>query len=261
MRVIMTDDIVISDKVASYLVAAIEEAVGDDIKRDVRSNHLVTQNSTPSRIWDFINTSIAEDASDNECLVSITQRGPWNMVVLYDTESKYVITIMREERLSEISRTLNRRKSLHYLQAFTRCYNKDLYASGKQISMSEEENALNDAYEEAEEIVQKMLESVHSTEKLTIERHVLVLFGATNFQLTNIRAVMIDTDLDIVCEKSWNKYISASESIVADVVDHTIDDAAYNSPTHGLKFKAKAMERKAPHSKIKEQSKESIKKA
>lgn len=261
MRVVKTDSIVISDKIASYLVSAIEGAVGDDIKEDVRKNHLVTQNSTPSRIWDFINRDIIELADNNGCLVSITKRGPWNMIVLYDTESQDVLTIMREERLSEISRTLNQRKSLHYLQAFTECFNSDLCAAGKQQSMFEEVNVRNDVYEEAEKVVQKMTESINSAETLPIERHVLVLFSSMNFQLTNIRAVMIDTDLDIVCEQSWNKYISASESIVADVVSPTNEDAAYNNPTRGLKLKAKATERQASHSKLKEQSDEFEEKA
>ncbi len=240
------------------MTRVIEGAVGDDIKRDVRENQLVTQNSTPARIWDHLNTSIAKNAEKNGCLYSLTKRGPWNMIIIYDNESKYVITIMREERLKEIRKGSKKRKSLHYLQAFTQCYNRDLYADGKQQSMFEEETALNDVYKDAENIVQKMIESINSTKNHAIARHVLVLFSSMNYQLTNIRAVMIDTDLDIVCEESWNKYISTSESIITDIVSPVNDKTPYNKPSHGMKFTSKANERKANSDRFKEQSRVKI---
>lgn len=240
--------ITIREEIANFLVKALEDAVGDDIKEDIISHKLITQNSTGSRIWDFLNTNIVLNSEQYGCMTIISKRGPWEMLVLYDPSSKCVVTLMREKRFDEIKRKKGKRKSLHYLDAFSRCLNGDLLASGKQQSLFEPDPKQN-IYDEAYAIVQKMMASFSST--CVIEHHVLLLFESVNFQLTGVRAVMIDSDLDTVYEQDWSKYISASESIVADKI--VMDDAAYNNPTRGLKLTAKATERQATHSTIKEQ--------
>lgn len=96
MKIILEREISISTEVASFLVSVLETGVGDNIKEDVRANRLVKPNSTPSRIWDFINRDVEEQADKHGCLCNLTKRGPWTMFVLYDSSSKQIITLMRE---------------------------------------------------------------------------------------------------------------------------------------------------------------------
>ena len=249
MRIFVEPDISISDEVATFLVAILESGVGDSIKEDVRVNRLVQPNSTPSRIWDYINRDVAEQAETHGCLCNLTKRGPWTMSILYDSSSGHVITLMREKRFEELRRQRKTRGNMHYLDAFSQCLNHELCAPAKQQSLFDTETKESKNLDEATKVVEKMTASF-GKEGL-IEHHVLVLFNAEGYQLTSVRAVMIDSDLDIVCSENWSKHISANESVVTEVV--TAEDVAYANPRRGLRLNAKAAQRQTSQAKIREQ--------
>ena len=138
---------------------------------------------------------------------------------------------------------------MHYLDAFSQCLNYELCAPAKQQSLFDTETKESKTWDEATKVVEKMTASF-GKEGL-IEHHVLVLFNAEGYQLTSVRAVMIDSDLDIVCSENWSKYISANESIVTEVV--TAEDVAYANPRRGLRLNAKATQRQTSQAKIREQ--------
>ena len=155
---------------------------------------------------------------------------------------------MREKRFEEIRSQKRVRKSMHYLDAFSQCLNRELCAPVKQHSFFEQDREDNSVFEEATKVVEKMTASFHK--EGTVERHVLVLFSSEGYQLTSVRAVMIDADLDIVCSENWSKYISGAESVVTEVVSP--EDAAYANPRRGLKLNAKAAQRQLSQAKIRE---------
>lgn len=255
MKIILEREISISTEVASFLVSVLETGVGDNIKEDIRANRLVKPNSTPSRIWDFINRDVEEQADKHGCLCNLTKRGPWTMFVLYDSSSKQIITLMREKRFEELQRGKKNRKSMHYLDAFSRCLNGELYAPSKQQSIFEAEQVSDKTLYEANKVVEKMTASFEKDGE--IEHHVLVLFSSEGYQLTSVRAVIIDSDLEIVCSSNWSEYISASESIVAEVV--TEEDLAYANPRRGLKLNAKATQRQTTQARIREKEEQDSK--
>ena len=53
-----TANIFLSPALIAKMVRCIEDAVGDDIRADIRQHDLQTKNSVPSRIWDLLNTNI-----------------------------------------------------------------------------------------------------------------------------------------------------------------------------------------------------------
>ena len=253
MKKLMSADLFIPSELASFLVSVIEDAVGDNIKEDILSNGLIDPNSAPSRIWDYINRDMVVLAGKHNCLCNITRRGPWTMVVLYDPASHYVITIMREKRFEELRRGKKNRKGAHYLDAFATCLNGDLLAPGKQQSFFDDEDDTDEVLDEAAIIVRKMTAAFSSGGR--IDHHVLVLFSSEGYQLTSVRAVMVDSDLDIVCSENWSDNISARESVVADIV--APDNEAFANPNRGLELTAKATQRQSSRAKIKQKSNES----
>lgn len=255
MKIILEREISISTEVASFLVSVLETGVGDNIKEDVRANRLVKPNSTPSRIWDFINRDVEEQADKHGCLCNLTKRGPWTMSVLYDSSSKQIITLMREKRFEELQRGKKNRKSMHYLDAFSQCLNGELCAPSKQQSIFEADQVSDKTLYEANKVVEKMTASFEKDGE--IEHHVLVLFSSEGYQLTSVRAVIIDSDLEIVCSSNWSEYISASESVVAEVV--TEEDLAYANPRRGLKLNAKATQRQTTQARIREKEEQDSK--
>ena len=47
-------------EIAQIIVSCVENAVGDDIRSDIRRNRLKTTNSVPARIWDLMNTNLID---------------------------------------------------------------------------------------------------------------------------------------------------------------------------------------------------------
>lgn len=166
------------------------------------------------------------------------------MVVAFDNETSFLFTFMREERYKKLHNTLNKRTRHHYLDALVKNFNGQLSAPNSQMSFFTEDIFSKDTFSDED----KMSETVEkitldlNIESTCIQNHVLVLFNSSNFSLSSVRAIIVDSHLDIVYEQSWNEYISVNESSVVDKVDEPNSPA--NNPSQGLKLTAKATARK-----------------
>jgi hypothetical protein len=60
-----TVDIPFPSELIAKIVRCVEDAVGDDIRADIRQHDLQTRNSIPSRIWDLLNTNIIKIGKNN----------------------------------------------------------------------------------------------------------------------------------------------------------------------------------------------------
>ena len=98
------------------MVQAVQSAVGDDIHEDIAVNRLPTKNSIPSRIWDFINRNLIESLQTQDCSVCRVSRGPWEMLVVLEKSTRFIVTFMREKRFSELVKSQNKRNKMHFLQ-------------------------------------------------------------------------------------------------------------------------------------------------
>lgn len=240
----------VSPKVREVIMRSISEAVGDLIKEDVKRNRLRTHNGNGGRIWDFLNTELCEGFSSPDCMAYVTQRGPWEMAMVYERESKRLFTFMREARFATIRKETHKRRRMHYLDMLTRHLNKDLLAPVGQTSIFEKEFA---DQEDLHELVGRLLRDLQRDGAI-IERHVLVLFESQHYQLTSIRAVMLDSNLDIVAEEKWNDMITANDSIIVDSIDTPNNPA--NDPNRGLRLTSKAAARKKEKLRIKKKDSE-----
>ena len=240
----------ISPIVREIVMRSISEAVGDLIKEDVKRNRLRTHNGNGGRIWDFLNTELCEDFNSPDCMAYVAQRGPWEMVLVYERESKRLFTFMREARFATIRKDTCKRRRMHYLDMLTRHLNSDLLAPVGQTSMFENKFVDQD---DLHELVERLLREL-KRDGVVIERHVLVLFESQNYQLTSIRAVMLDSNLDIVAEENWSDKIAANDSIIVDSVDSPNTQA--NDPNHGLRLTSKAAARKKGKVQIKKKGSE-----
>ncbi len=243
----------ISPEISSTIVQCINDAVGDKIKEDIQRHHLMTQNSTPSRIWDLLNTDLCTKFNSPDCMAYTSKRGPWEMVIVYEKKSGFLYSLMREKRYKEIHHKIRHRKRMHYVDILVRHLNSDLISTKRQLSFIP---IIPITFEDQDEIstaVQKLLENL-LVDGVVLKRHVLVLFEGAKFQLSSVRAVMVDSNLDIVAEEDWSKYISVEESIIADQVEDI--NVPSNNPTRGLKLTDKATKRKrsAPIRKIKKEN-------
>lgn len=240
----------VSPIVREIIIRSISEAVGDLIKEDEKRNRLRTRNGNGGRIWDFMNTELCEGFDSPDCMAYVTQRGPWEMVMVYERESKRLFTFMREARFATIRKETFKRRRMHYLDMLTQHLNADLLAPIGQTTMFKNEFVDQD---DLHELVNRLLRDLQRDGAI-IERHVLVLFESQNYQLTSARAVMLDSNLDIVAEENWNSNITARDSVIADTVDTPNNPA--NDPNHGLRLTSKAAARQKEKLRLKEKESE-----
>lgn len=238
----MSDPIYIKaqDSFIQVIIKCISDAVGDDIKHDVKSHRLVTQNSTPSRVWDFINTNICERFALTDVIAHPTKRGPWELVPAFERETGIIYSLMREERFITLKKELPKRRNAHYVDAFVKSLNADLVAPHNQITLF----PLQPCHFSNEDIIPDILDNILSdlgVPGVLVKRHALILFKSFNNELSSVRCCIVDSSLDIVEQANWSNSINAHESVITDdIVNKT---SAYNDPTMGLQFKQKAKDK------------------
>lgn len=236
-----------SDELIAKIVRCVENAVGDDIRADIRQQDLQTGNSIPSRIWDLLNTNIVKTLDVEDCTIAKAHRGPWEMLIVFERSTQCILTFMRERRFTELRNRQRKRVHMHYIDMLAKQFNKDLLSDQQQLTFIphtfSDENRLAD-------LVQTMLHDLEGGSEV-VRHHVLVLFETVGYQLTHIRAVMVTPSLDIAqnSEQDWSRYIAADESTVVEKV--TTPTSPSNQPNRGLTLTAKALARQKSRSRTK----------
>ena len=243
-----TTDISFPSELIAKIVRCVEDAVGDDIRADIRQHDLQTRNSTPSRIWDLLNTNVIKTLDTGDCTIAKAHRGPWEMLIVFEKSTQCILTFMREKRFAELRNRRHKRGCMHYIDMLTKQFNESLLSDQQQLSFIphtfSDEDRLAD-------LVQTMLHDLEGEADI-VRHHVLVLFETVGYQLTHIRAVMVTPSLDIAqnSEQDWSRYITADESaVVEEVAD---PGSPGNQPNRGLSLTAKAMARQKSRPKQKE---------
>ena len=234
-----TTDISFPSELIAKIVRCVEDAVGDDIRTDIRQHDLQTRNSIPSRIWDLLNTNIIKTLDTEDCTIAKAHRGPWEMLIVFERSTQCILTFMREKRFTELRNRQHKRVHMHYIDMLAKQFNEDLLSDQQQLSFIPHTFSDEDRLAE---LVQTMLHDLEGDTEV-VRHHVLVLFETVGYQLTHIRAVMVTPSLDIAqnSEQDWSRYIAADESAVVEKVANP--NAPGNQPNRGLRLTAKAMAR------------------
>jgi|GEM_PF-298318 len=255
-------DIMEADKISlncdpefiSKIVGCVNDAVGDDIKEDIQRLRLKTQNSTPMRVWDLLNTNLCNNMPSISCLADVTKRCSWQMVPVYDNKTGVLFTFMRESRYDELRKNIFKRKKPHYIDCLVGLLNPELIAKSRAIplfTLQPREQFPNKEYMRS--TVNQILGDLKVNEQV-VKRHVLVLFNSKNFELSSIRAVVIDKYMNIVCEENWSTYIPHNVSSIMESAEEF--SVAANNPGRGLKLSNKANKRKERNMKVHHSEKE-----
>lgn len=240
MSTFSTQEITTSEDFKRTIAHCINAAVGDDILSDVKSNELITQNSTPPRIWDLIHRNIHKRFVSHDVITNPTKRGPWTMMPVFERSSGIVYSLMREDRFSSLRKTRLKRRNAHYVDAFSKSINKDLLAPQEQLSLFPTVRHQFDNENQIEEIISRIFLDLKVPNEL-VRRHALILFNSKDNILTSLRCCIIDSNLNIVEVADWSRYISTVESTVVEIASDTT--SAFSNPSAGLKFKQKAKDR------------------
>jgi len=133
--------------------------------------------------------------------------------MVVDDENKIAYTIMRQKGLKRIKG--KKRRSPHYLQTFVRTLNSEFEAKNKQLTFTEIDTEIF-----SQEIYSYDFNNLCSENLKTTQgyRHCLIAFDTRSGQLSDVKAWVLDKDLDVFDELCLNEYIKPDYSKLIEVV-------------------------------------------
>lgn len=195
----------ISDKIPGnfcrYIVNCIDVALADDCKRYMLEFHPDTTNGVPHCIHDWINGNLVKYIP-TDIRVFKFNRYSWKSNMVIDDANKIAYTVMRQKGLHRLKS--KKRTFPHYLQTFVSILNSEFEGKNKQLMIDGldaeifSQDILNDDFRNL------CGENLKATEGY---RHCLIAFDTRNGQLSDVKAWVLDKDLDIADEHCLNEYI------------------------------------------------------
>ena len=219
------------NKLIKDIVSAINKAISEDIVDDYQKLKLnpYRSNSFPQLTWDRINNNLSRITY---VLGGYTKRGFWNMYSIFDRNTGYLYSFMREKRFYQIAK--EKRHSMHYIQAMATIYNSELEPNQLSFFPMEPDK------KEAQNIVNLICDSLGISSDI-VKLHKVILFSTKNSILTNVSCCTVDRMLEVHETVDLTPFININESIVIEEVEDPV--SKMNNPMQGLKFKPKAKER------------------
>ncbi len=210
----------------------LSHAVGDDRQEASEHLELRTHISDPFLNWDLIYRNLMNKFDEGNLSYSVTKRGMWTVLLLYDKNSKLLFSFMRDTRFNDIRRQ-NSKTRPQYVQALINL-NAELQAPSKQLRLFENESKFTQT--ELETTLNELCSNFEGTVDTQNSRHVMVVFSNKYGYINSLKAYLLDKDLDIVCEQDW---LDVTKPVMTSMSEVIYEEARETTPT----LKPKALER------------------
>lgn len=192
----------ISTTIVQKIYQCLFQAVGEDYQEAEAKLDLETHVSKPFIVWDLIYRNLIRnfsDSSDSNVLYATQKRGMWEVMLLFDKESKMLFSFMRDIRFKSI-RKVKRWKQPEYIRALL-TLNENLQAENKQQCFFGDNTQQDNL--QLKNTLNSLCENFSEPIVSDIDHHVLVVFSSNYGQITSLKAMVLDSDLDIVTEQDW----------------------------------------------------------
>lgn len=217
--------------------SAQESFFGNKLLSDKRK---ATNNSRRTDPWDDFNTNLSKETFNNRFIYIFTDKSIWEYAIAIDKKTKNLFLFFQENRIKNLKKDINRGKRTHYLCMFVKEYNRDIPLQIEQI------NLFNNNDEDVLLNKMKKIKEEFNLNQLEIKCAVCILFNPSKeiLNISSMRAVIFDSNLDIYEEKDFTKNIYFEQDIPLDKVDKN-DNLLANEPNNGLGLTKRALERKS----------------
>lgn len=211
----------------------LSQAVCEDRQEAMEHLELRTSISKSFLLWDLIYRNLINKFErDNLLKHSVTTRGMWTVLLLYDENSKLLFSFMRESRFREIQNRKNGSRP-QYVQALI-SLNSELQASKKQVTLFPEEAKYSET--ELAKNLKELCANFEGEIDTQNSKHVMIVFSDKYGNIDSLRAYILDRDLDVVCEQDWLEIVKPVMSFNSETVQSVEKEVV---PT----LKPKALER------------------
>lgn len=189
----MSEDLI---KKLPKIATAIQKAFKEQLP--LRSpKDLETRNSLPFLIWDCINTSLKELDGYETFEVRTARRGSWSFLLLFESESQTIITLIKKRRFEGIQKAAAKNIP-RYLKELLSCLkNKDFIGDGAQYLLWDNEPD-NKEFISA---MEKECLSFSSLKDLSKARHTFIVYDNFMEHLNSLSAIVVDNHFYQVGDK------------------------------------------------------------
>lgn len=195
-----------SEHFRRVIVYCINKALQDDRRRYMSEFQPDSTNAIPHLIGDWINKNIKIHLACEEIEVVDFKRKNWSGRILIERDRRCTYTVMRAERLREVTRDIanGKRTTLHYLQTLIYTFNSGFKPPVEQITIFNDiESSIDTEYLE-KDFDDIFHGAIGSDEGYC---HCVVLYDTDHFNLTEAAIVVLDKNFNEVERLSLNEYI------------------------------------------------------
>lgn len=224
----------ISEHILKAVAKSISDGIGVDFIHSKKQLDTFTNNSTPSMIWDLINTNCNKNLGNNfVCQLIKRKRGMWEFLLIYDKNSKKLISVMRESRLKQILKHPQKYKK-HYVAALAQFLNEGLKSSQKKLfnlpKTEDEKKYLS-------ELSKELCEDINSI-SISDSLYAILSFGSLNGQMSSYSSTFLTQNLELCKEESLQRYIPKDYDMVVNTeTPNEIEDIPLTLKPAALKKK------------------------
>ena len=229
--------ITIPQYIATDIVSAVYD-VGDFMKEEIARLNLVSGNYKPGLFWSKLNTNVIQATGSFDCDSVIVKAGYHEFLLV---EHKGVaLAFMRETRFADVSTDVKTKGKLSYQNLLVQHLNSAFEAEVSQMSLFPVQEYDNN------EVLERLGKLFRNAQGCMdgVGCYVMVLFDTDSFYtLRRIKAVLVDSNFDIVEEQDWSNLINLKVPAIVEKVSDTASPS--NNPFRGLSLSPKALARKS----------------
>lgn len=212
----------IKPEIIQKIFECLSQAIGEDSQEAKSYLNLIPNMavSAPFLNWDLFYRNLTKTFDDENVVYSITKRGMWVVLLLYDVESGLILSFMRDTRFNTIKRSRNK-KIPKYIQSLIEL-NSELEAQNKQLTFLSDSKEHNDCDKsELVKILNDLCANFISSIDYALSNHAIITFSDKYGRVNSLNAYVLDNDLDIVYEQDL---INVVKPLISNEVETTHTD-------------------------------------
>lgn len=231
-------------------IQAIIEAFQDgdfNYWENFKEHPTTTHNGRGARIWNEIFTELEKKFTKEGFQVGKFNRGFWQVLFIYEEESKYLYTFMRYKNFVTLKNKSPQNKLMHYCNLLSKINGKLIgtyQIENEQLSFVSNIFSDNSVDTEVQEILNVMLGKIQGE----VERYAIVLVRQERGKVQDIECKIPVEGLDSIYTESWKEYITVqyededynSEPFVAEETEILL----FNNDEYNLEAVQKKRERR-----------------
>ncbi|MBE2907619.1 DUF5986 family protein [Anoxybacillus flavithermus] len=217
----------VDNNVKHQIVSLLSDAVQNDVKEIMATHYLGFFNSVHFLTWDFIYTRVYKRLNNENIICIKCRRGPWSFVLVYDLQSKYLYSFMKDKRLDQLIGERKNRSTIHYLDALV-TLNTGINELNFNMTNVEQQLELLPLEEDSDwlKAVEKILRDMLGIYYGKIEKYVTITFNQFKGEVQSVKATLLSPNMDIIYQEDWSEFINVDydKSDYSNFNDWNFDD-------------------------------------